>query len=186
MGAVLPQVEDGKEEGCCYASEAFSKSQTKYSETKRGLLVKVTFTRHFKDYLSGRNFKLVIHHRSVQWLLDFKDPDELSARTVEKFAAFDFEVQQRPGKNIDHTNGLSQILIVYQVTTPGNKENLHKAEKLMFFQLIHNNGNLFDSKDSLAHCISSDFKMSAENAESFKRRFPYSFRESTNSPLFVQ
>ena len=58
--------------------------------------------------------------------------------------------------------------------------------KTKFFDLIHENGNLFDSKDSPAHCISSDFKMSAGIARSFKRRFSYNFPESTNSPLFVQ
>ena len=54
------------------------------------------------------------------------------------------------------------------------------------FELFHKNGNLFESKDSLAHCISSDFKMSAGIARSFKHKFPYNFPETTNSPLFVQ
>ena len=58
--------------------------------------------------------------------------------------------------------------------------------KIKFSELIHKNGNLFESIDSLAHCISSDFKMSAGIARSFKRKFPYNFPESTNSPLFVQ
>ena len=55
-----------------------------------------------------------------------------------------------------------------------------------FSNLFTKNGNLFESKDSLAHCISADFKMSAGIARSFKRKFPYDFPESTNSPLFVQ
>ena len=38
MGAVLAQVQDGKERAICYASKAFSKSQTNYSATKRELL----------------------------------------------------------------------------------------------------------------------------------------------------
>ena len=39
--------------------------------------------------------------------------------------------------------------------------------------------------NSLAHCISSDFKMSAGNARSFWRKFLCNFPESTNSPVFV-
>ena len=58
--------------------------------------------------------------------------------------------------------------------------------KTKFFELIHENGNLLESKDSLAHCISSDFKMSAGIARSIKRKFPYNLPESTNSPLFFQ
>ena len=33
-------------------------------------------------------------------------------------------------------------------------------------------GNVFDSKDSIAHCVSADFKMSAGIARHFKRKFP--------------
>lgn len=33
-------------------------------------------------------------------------------------------------------------------------------------------GNLFSSEDSLAHCVSADFHMSAGIALQFKRRFP--------------
>ena len=38
MGAVLAQVQDGRERAICYASKAFSKSQTNYPATKRELL----------------------------------------------------------------------------------------------------------------------------------------------------
>ena len=58
--------------------------------------------------------------------------------------------------------------------------------KTKFFEPIHKNGNFFESKDSLAHCILSDFKLSAGFHRSFKRKFPCNFPESTNSPLFVE
>ena len=76
--------------------------------------------------------------------------------------------------------------IVNQVTTSKSQEKLVEPVETKFFELIQKNGNLFESKDSLAHCISSDFKMSAGIARSFKRKFPYNFPETTNSPLFVQ
>ena len=107
MGAVLAQVQDGKERAFCYPSKAFSKSQTNYTAKKRELLAIVTFTRHFKHYLLGRKFKIVTDHRALQWLHNFKDPDGLTARWLEKLAAFDYEVQHRPGKSIGHADGLS-------------------------------------------------------------------------------
>ena len=122
----------------------------------------------------------------MQWLHNIKDPDGLTARWLEKLAAFDYEVQHRPGKNIGHADGLSRIPIVNQVTTSQSKAKLDEPVKTKFFELIHKNANVFQSEDSLAHCISSDFKMSAGIARSFKRKFPYSFPESTNSPIFVQ
>ena len=89
-------------------------------------------------------------------------------------------------KSIGHADGLLRIPIVNQVTTSRSKEKLDEPVKTKFFELIHKNGNLFESKDSLAHCKSSEFKMTAGIDRSFKRKFPYNFPESTNSPLFVQ
>ena len=71
MGAVLSQVQDGQEPAICYASKAFSKAQTRYSATKRELLVVVNFTRHFKHYLLGQKFTIIADHRALQWLHNF-------------------------------------------------------------------------------------------------------------------
>ena len=185
MRAVLAQVQDGKEQAICYASKAFSKSQPNYSATKREPLAIVTFTRHFKHYLLGRKFKIVTDHPALQWLHNFKDPDGLTARWLEKLAAFDYEVQHRPGKSNGHADGLSRLSIPKEVTTSPSTEKLDEPVKTKFFELFHKNGNLFESKNSLAHCISSDIKISTGIARSFKRKFPFNFSESTNSPLFV-
>ena len=88
MGAVLPQVQDGKERAICYASRSLSKSQTKYSATRRELLALVTFTRQFRHYLLGQKFTIVTDHSALQWLHSFKDPDKITARWLEKLAPF--------------------------------------------------------------------------------------------------
>ena len=103
-------------------------------------------------------------HRALQWLHNFKDPDGLTARWLEKLAAFDYEVQHRPGKSIGHADGLSRIPIDNQVTTSSSTEKPDEPAKTKFFELIPKNGIIFESKGSLAHCISSDFKMSARIA----------------------
>ena len=132
LGAVLAQMQDGKERAICYAPQAFSKSQTNYSATKREHLAIVTFTRNFKHYLLGRKFKNVTEHRALQWLHNFKDPGELTARWLEKLAAFDQELQHRPGKSISHADGLSRIPIVNQVTTSQSKEKPDEPVKTNF------------------------------------------------------
>ena len=40
---------------------------------------------------------------------NFKDPDGITARWLEKLALFDYDVQHRPGKSIGHADGLSRI-----------------------------------------------------------------------------
>ena len=96
MGAVLAQVQDGKERAVCYASKSLSKSQTKYSATRRELLALVTFTRRFRHYLLGQKFAIVTDRSALQWLHSFKDPGGITARWLEKLAPFDYEVRHRP------------------------------------------------------------------------------------------
>ena len=224
MGAVLAQVQNGKERAICYASKAFSKAQTRYSATKRELLAIVHFTRHFRHYLLGRKFTIVTDHRALQWLHNFKDPDGLTARWLEKLAAFDYEVRHKPGKSIGHADGLSRIpqakvqiihhdpkvvdLSEVQPTVedewpnakPGTDSNTLPTEVLTTphqapqppnptssanpntevetFEYHEKVGDIFSSSDSLAHCVSSDFKMSAGIARTFRRKYP------TNYPKF--
>ena len=109
MGAVLAQIQNGSERVICYASKSFSKAQSQYSTTKRELLAIVNFTRHFKHYLLGRKFQIVTDHRALQWLHNFKDPDGLTARWLEKLAAFEYEIVHRSGKSIGHADSMSRI-----------------------------------------------------------------------------
>ena len=99
MGAILAPMQYGKERAICYASKAFSKSQSNYSATKRELLAIVTFTRYFKHSLLGTKLKIVTDHRALQWLHNFKDPDGLTARWLERLAAIDYGAQHKPGKS---------------------------------------------------------------------------------------
>ena len=109
MGTVLAQVQDGMEKAICYASKALSKSQTRYSATRRELLAIVTFTRHFRHYLLRRKFTIVTDHRALQWLHSFKDPDLMSARCLEKLAYFGYTVRHRPGTSTGYADGLSSV-----------------------------------------------------------------------------
>ena len=220
MGAVLAQVQDGMEKTIGYASKALSKSQTKYSATRREFLAIVTFTRHFHHYLLVRKFTIVTDHRALQWLHNFEDPDEMTARWLERLAAFGYTVRHRPGTSIGHADGLSrvpshEVNVVAQnssgidcphqdeinqwehsTTTQKNdddhastsskewpiRENPRNSQfspdilsaPLRYQEII---GDLFHSTDSLAHCVSADFKMSAGIARKIRRNF------STNYPI---
>ena len=109
MGAVVAQVQDGLERVICYASKSLNKAQSRYSTTKRELLAVVNYTKHFKHYLLGRRFKIITDHRALQWLHNFKDPDALTARWLEKLAAFDYEIEHRSGKSIGHADCMSRL-----------------------------------------------------------------------------
>ena len=71
-------------------------------------------------------------HRALQWLHNFKDPDGPTTRWLENLAAFDYEVQHRPGKSIGHAHGLSRTPIVNQVTSSQSKEKPDEPVKISF------------------------------------------------------
>ena len=186
MGAVLSQVQDGQERAICYASKAFSKTQTRYSATKRELLAVVNFTRHFKHYLLGHKFTIITDHRALKWLHNFKDPDALTARWLEKSAAFDYEVVHRPRKSIGHADGLSRTPFrafnASATEDPAanapeddqewpNRTNESPLDPKQF-QYSEVQVDVLQSTDSIAHCTSVDFKLGAGIARSIKRRFP--------------
>ena len=194
MGAVLAQVQDGKERAICYASRSLSKSQTKYSATRRELLALVTFTRYFRHYLLGQKFTIVTDHSALQWLHSFKDPDGITARWLEKLAPFDYEIRHRPGKSIGHADGLSRIPPTSINAIESDLPSIIKQNEIPPVATVINNyqevfGNVFDSKDSIAHCVSADFKMSAGIARHFKRKFPTKYPSNLDhsyTPLWPQ
>ena len=194
MGAVLAQVQDGKKRPICYASKLLSKSQTKYFATRRELLALVTFTRHFRHYLLGQKFTIVTDHSALQWLHSFKDPDRITARWLEKLAPFDYEVPHRLGKAIGHADGLTLIppnsinAIETELPSTSTQNEIPKiATAINNYQEVFD--NVFDSKNSIAHCVSGDLKMSAGIARHFKRKIPTKYPSDLDhsySPLWPQ
>ena len=53
IGAVLSQVQGGKERVVTYGSFVLSKAHRNYGETRRELLAIMVFTKHFRHYLLG-------------------------------------------------------------------------------------------------------------------------------------
>ena len=86
IGAVLSQVQEGKERVIAYASKKLNSQQQKYSVTRRELLAVITFMNQFRHYLLGRNFLLRTDHGSLRWIFEFKDPKGQIARWLEVLA----------------------------------------------------------------------------------------------------
>ena len=186
MGAVLAQVQNGQERANCYASKVLTKAQTRYSATKRELIAVVNFTK--KHYLLGQKFLIVTDHRALQWLHNFEDPDALTARWLEKLAAFNYEVVHRPGKTIGHADGLSTTPLSGLIAISSSskrcsvdldndsewpdRQQPHDAWSFEYSEVYD---DILQSKDSIAHCISADFKLGAGVARGIKRRFPSTY-----------
>ena len=108
MGAVLSQIQDGKEKVIAYYSKAFSRTERKYCVTRRELLAAVASIKHFHHYLYGRHFLVRSDHGALRWLLNFKNPEGQIGRWFENLAAYDFEIEYRAGCSHANADAMSR------------------------------------------------------------------------------
>ena len=54
-------------------------------------------------------FLIRTDHGSLWWLFNFKEPEGQVARWIETLSTFQFDIQQRPGKQHGNADGMSRI-----------------------------------------------------------------------------
>ena len=109
IGAVLSQVQDGKERVIAYGSRCLDKPERNYCVTRREMLAVVYFTKYFKHYLLGRGFKLRTDHGSLTWLQNFKDPDGQIHRWIQQLSQFHMKIEHRPGNRHGNADAMSRL-----------------------------------------------------------------------------
>ena len=107
IGAVLSQMQDGKEKVIAYYSYALKSAERSYCTTKRELLAVVLAIRKMRYYLSSQPFTVRTDHAALQWLLNFKDTDGILARWLTTLSKYSFILQHRPSKNHSNADALS-------------------------------------------------------------------------------
>ena len=110
IGAVLSQVQEGKERVIAYASRCLDKPERNYCVTRREMLAVVYFTKYFKHYLLGRKFLLRTDHGSLTWLSKFREPDGQVHRWIQQLSPFHMEIQHRPGPRHGNADALSRLV----------------------------------------------------------------------------
>ena len=133
MGAVLSQIQNGKETVISYFSHRLSKAESNYCVTRRELLAVIKAFRRFHPYLYGRAFTLRTDHAALRWLLNFKCPDGQTARWLQELQQFSFTVEHRRGLKHNNADALSRRPCLaddckhcHRLET---KEGLHREEE---------------------------------------------------------
>ena len=108
VGAVLSQIQDGKEKVISYFSHRLSKAESNYCVTRRELLAVIKALRNFNPYLFGRPFTLHTDHAALRWLLNFKCPDGQTARWLQELQQYNITVEHRRGFKHNNTDALSR------------------------------------------------------------------------------
>ena len=122
LGAVLSQVQVGKECVIAYAARALSKAERNYSTTRKELFALVWETDHFETYLYGRRFLARTDHSALQWLKNFKNPRGQVARWLERLSDFDFKAEHRSGQLHGNADGLSCLTWVSTTFTEQDED----------------------------------------------------------------
>ena len=108
VGAVLSQIQEGKERVIAYYSKTLAPPERNYCVTRRELLAVVKAMKHFRPYLYGTKFKLRTDHASLRWLCRRHEPSAQVARWLEIMSAFSYELEHRAGKRHGNADGLSR------------------------------------------------------------------------------
>jgi len=109
VGAVLSQVQDGREVVVAYYSKALSAPEKNYyCTTRRELLAVVKAVKRFRPYLYGRTFRFRTDHASLIWLCRWAEPSSQVALWLEILAEFSYRIEHRPGKKHGNADRFSR------------------------------------------------------------------------------
>ena len=108
VGAVLSQVQGGREVVVAYFSKALAPAEKNYCTTRKELLAVVKAVKHFRPYLYGRPFRLRTDHASLIWLCKRTEPSSQVARWLEILSEFTYRIEHRPGKKHSNADGMSR------------------------------------------------------------------------------
>ena len=81
IGCVFSQEQSGEERVIAYYSRTLSRPERNYCVTRKELLAVVVAIAQFHHYLYGRRFVVRSDHASLQWLMQFKQPEGQTARS---------------------------------------------------------------------------------------------------------
>jgi len=108
VGAVLSQVQEGREVVVAYYSKSLSPTERNYCTTRKELLAVIKSVKHFRPYLYDRWFRLRTDHASLIWLCKRAEPSSQVARWLEILAEFSYRIKHRPGKKHGNADRLSR------------------------------------------------------------------------------
>ena len=124
LGAVLSQMQDGKEVAISHASMTLSETQARYCVTKKELLALQWSLQHFQPYLYGRKFLVRTDHKSLlAWRkIGLKGHMEIE-RWINQIDLFHFDIEHRPGKHHGNADWMSRPPRDKDETATPKKEN---------------------------------------------------------------
>ena len=133
IGAVLSQIQEGKERIIAYWSRQLQKAERNYSTTKTEAFAAVAAIKEFYPYLYGFHFTLVTDHNPLTSLRGLKDIGGRLTRWMIYLQQFNFQCEYKPGKNHGNADTMSRrpatenvVTIVHQLEI--NPDDMSRAQ----------------------------------------------------------
>ena len=107
-GAVLSQIQSGREKVIAYASHRLTKAEKAYCVTRKELYAVYRYVLQFRHYLAGKRFIIRSDHQALQWILNLKSPNTSQFCTWKmELESYDFEIRARFEIRNDGENTIS-------------------------------------------------------------------------------
>ena len=123
LGAVISQVQDGKEPVIAYASCTLNKAERRYDTHKLEFLaLKWTVTDRFHEYLYGSVFEVFTDNNPLTYILTSAKLDATGQRWVAALSIYNFQIFYQSGKSNKNVDALSRI--------PRGQEEINGSQKM--------------------------------------------------------
>ena len=110
LGAVISQIQDGKEPMKAYASHTLNKAERRYDAHKLEFLaLKWAITYQFHEYLYGGTFEVFTDNNPLTYILTSAKLDATGQRWVAALSIYNFQIFYRSGRSNKNVDALSRI-----------------------------------------------------------------------------
>jgi len=140
IGAILSQVQDGKERSISYASRQFNTAEQNCTVSEQEMLALVWTTRYFRCYLYGKRFLVRTDHAALTYLQKFTDHNSRLLRWSLKLSELDFVVEHRAGSKIGHVDALTRHVGAITNPDPPSRESIRQEQSKDVFCRRQNPG----------------------------------------------
>jgi hypothetical protein len=108
IGAVLSQVQDGKERVIAYGAKKLTTAQANYAPTKGELCAIIVFIRQWNYYLQNRPFFIRTDHAALKYMNTLENPVGMVQRWLQTLSNHQYVVKHRAGKSHGNADALSR------------------------------------------------------------------------------
>lgn len=109
LGAILAQVQGGKERIILSASRSLTSGEKNYATTQKECLAIFWAVTSFRHFLLCQPFEIYTDHYSLKWLRTMKTSNSMLHRWAATLEEYQYTIIHKPGKQQTHVDALSRL-----------------------------------------------------------------------------